>query len=139
MAEDKFLGRWRWDHNILHEHGRADRDAFWNLTPMPIKDHAEKTKRDLKIIAKSRRIRKRVQSTTAKEVLAETEPLVTRIGDALSSGFREGMRTAYDRIVAEERAGKRNPLRHWKRTIQSRGFDKTRSRKMSGKVVKRGT
>jgi hypothetical protein len=57
MTEDQFLSLFHWDHNILYETGHEDRDQFWNLTPMLIKKHREKTKQDARVIAKSRRIR----------------------------------------------------------------------------------
>ena len=166
MTEDQFLSLWQWDHNIFHSGTRSvarpeggleftplNPDVFWNLTPMLIKKHGEKTRNDLKIIAKSRRIRKKYRRPAEGYIIGgggaggggssnydwEGTKVLTAMGDAIGSGLREGMRSAYERIVAEERAGKHNPLRHWKlgRKIRSRGFDKTKRRKMSGKVVKR--
>jgi hypothetical protein len=57
MSEDQLISLYHWDHNILHESEHEDRDKFWNLAPMLIKAHREKTRLDAKIIAKSRRIR----------------------------------------------------------------------------------
>lgn len=57
LTEDQFLSLFHFDHNILHETEHEDRDQFWNLRPMFIKAHREKTKQDAKVIAKSKRIR----------------------------------------------------------------------------------
>jgi len=62
MTEDQFLSLFQFDHNILHESRHPDRDKFWNLTPKLIRAHREKTKRDAKIIAKGRRIRRQGHS-----------------------------------------------------------------------------
>jgi hypothetical protein len=105
MTEDQFLSLFHWDHNILHETKHEHRDQYWNLAPVLIREHREKTQADAKIIAKSRRIR------------SKFPPLAQlKTEGQLHDPWK--------------------PIRE-KRTIQSRGFDKTRSRKMSGKVVKR--
>jgi hypothetical protein len=113
MTSHQFLTLWQWDHNILHAWEVADSDAYWNLTPMLIKAHREKTRRDAKIIAKSNRLRAREREI----------PL----------GIREGARSAYERYQ----------LIRWgikpKRKIRSRGFDKTRTRGLDGRVKKRRT
>jgi hypothetical protein len=57
MTEDQIISLYRVDHNILHETGHPLRDSFWNLTPMLILAHKEKTRHDATVIAKSRRIR----------------------------------------------------------------------------------
>ena len=153
MTEDQFLSLWQWDHNIFHSGTRSvarpeggleftppNPDVFWNLTPMLIKKHGEKTRNDLKIIAKSRRIRKKYRGPAEGYIIGgsggenptypyEGAKALTAMGDAISAGWREGCRSAYEHIIAKERTGKR--------TIRSRGFDKTKRRKMSGKVVKR--
>jgi hypothetical protein len=49
----------QFDHNILHETGHKDRDEHWNFTARRIREHREKTKQDAKIIAKSRRNRRK--------------------------------------------------------------------------------
>jgi hypothetical protein len=105
MTEDQFLSLFHWDHNILHSTEHEDRDRFWNLTPMLILAHREKTKTDAKIVAKSRRIRAKAHSP---EWLKQ-------------HGFTNGL------WRLEER----------KRTLRSRGFDKTLRKKLDGTVVKR--
>src|SRR5262245_27986997 len=57
MTEDPFISLFNWDHNILHETNHPDRDKYWNISPLFIRAHREKTKRDATVIAKSRRIR----------------------------------------------------------------------------------
>lgn len=59
IAEDQLLSLFHFDHNILHETGNPDVDRYWNLTPMFIRAHREKTKTDAAIVAKGRRIRKK--------------------------------------------------------------------------------
>src|SRR5262245_30214003 len=59
MTEDQFHSLFHWDHNILHSSKHKDRDKFWNVEHMLIAAHREKTKRDQKIIAKSRRIERK--------------------------------------------------------------------------------
>ena len=90
----------QWDHNILHETEHPDRDKYWNLTPRLIREHREKTKQDLKVIAKGRRIRAKLVS---------------------------GMMALYDSAVRSER----------KHRLRSRGFDKTKTRRMDGTVTER--
>jgi hypothetical protein len=100
MTEDQFLSLFQWDHNILHETGHPDADKYWNLTPLYIQAHRIKTKADAKVIAKGRRIRKKMTP--------EAHAL-------LEAGF--------------------NAMFPAKRKLQSRGFDKTKRRKMDGTVV----
>jgi hypothetical protein len=106
MGQTNFLSLYQYDHNILHESGHPDRDEFWNLKPRLIREHREKTKRDAKIIAKGRRLRRKrwTKSAEVKE---------------LSLGY----------VITRKAI-------EW-RKLQSRGFDKTRRRKMDGTVVKR--
>src|SRR5215471_17438026 len=126
MTEDQFLSLFQWDHNILHESKQEDRDEYWNLTPMLIKAHRSKTKKDLKTIAKGKRIRAAWENAP----LGAGNRALISMADSISAGLRTELR--------------RNPdlysdgwKRIWgKRKIRSRGFDKTRRRKMSGKVVK---
>jgi hypothetical protein len=59
MTEDQIISLYRVDHNILHETNHPLRDSFWNLTPMLIQAHKEKTRHDATVIAKGRRIRRR--------------------------------------------------------------------------------
>jgi hypothetical protein len=117
MTEDQFLSLFHFDHNIYHEAGYEKCDEYWNLTPMLIRAHREKTKQDAKIIAKSRRIRAWNEPTP---VYVEWLPSWETYAEWK---FRRATLAEYDR--------KR------KRKLQSRGFDKTRRRKMSGKVVPR--
>lgn len=106
MTEDQFLSLFHFDHNILHETGHPDRDAFWNLTPMLIQAHRTKTKADAKVIAKGKRIRKRDEVT---------QQLLAVLGDGTA------VQKDYERY----------------HKLRSRGFDRTRRRKMDGTVVKR--
>lgn len=136
LGRGRFLKRWHFDHNILHETGDAARDEFWNLTPMHVADHREKTKQDAKVIAKGRRLRKNWASL--KDLQRAVRPVrnntthgsfvVTHaIGDALAAGIREGTKAGYQRMLRSER----------KRKLRSRGFDKRYRRKVDGTVVKR--
>ena len=154
MTEDQFLSLWEWDHNIFHSGTRLlappkglglkftplDPDVFWNLTPMPIKPHLAKTKRDLRIIAKGRRIRKK-RGITDKMIRDELWPGLAVVGEmtkALSAGLREGAASAYERLGKSDRYSENYKRINWnKRKLRSRGFDKTKRRKMSGKVVPR--
>jgi hypothetical protein len=45
------------DHNILHAHDGPDR--WWNLTPMLRTAHREKSKRDVAIVAKVKRLQRK--------------------------------------------------------------------------------
>jgi hypothetical protein len=110
MGETNFLSLWICDHNMLHSSEHPDRDEFWNLTPMLIAEHREKTKQDMKIIAKSRRIRKRW-------------PVLQR---ELNDAFVLGLHAWQERDKSKR-----------KRKLRSRGFFKARSRKMDATVVKR--
>jgi hypothetical protein len=51
------IGLFHFDHIALHAFETPDRDEWHNLTPLLAAAHLEKTRRDLKIIAKVRRIR----------------------------------------------------------------------------------
>jgi hypothetical protein len=134
MTEDQFLSLFQWDHNIFHSATRGvarpeggleftpiDPDVFWNLTPMLIKAHREKTRADAKIIAKGRRIR------------AWNEPFMNAAARApkLRTGPGETAASARGAIAEASR-----PART-RRKLRSRGFDKTKRRKMDGTVVKR--
>ena len=110
LGQKRFLKRWHFDHNILHETGHPDRDEFWNLTPMHVKNHVEKTKRDAAIIAKGRRIREREE---------------------------EFIREARRGRVLLELLPREPPDNRSRRKLRSRGFDKRFRRKMDGTVVKR--
>ena len=120
MGEANFLSLWVHDHNMLHETGHPDRDEFWNLTPMLIAEHRKKTKQDIKIVAKSRRIRKKLCGRQLYNEI-QSDPASAAPGP-------------WKLETQREHAGRPFPA---KRKIRSRGFDKTRRRKMSGTVVKR--
>lgn len=156
MTEDQILSLYHLDHNMLHEGGHPDREKFWNFTPRLIREHREKSKRDAKIIAKGRRIRRR-RGITEKMVQHELFPGLASVGDvplgagnqamlsiadALSSGLREGVKSAMERIARDPRNEKYSE--GWarifgksKRKIRSRGFDKTKTRRMDGTVTER--
>src|SRR5215831_5439007 len=55
MTEDQLISLYHSDHNRLHAF-EPGLDAYWNLRPMLIAPHREKTKLDRKRIAKSNRI-----------------------------------------------------------------------------------
>src|SRR5215831_7568259 len=124
MTEDQLLSLVQWDHNKLHSNEDADRDAFWNLTPMLIKAHRIKSKQDAKIIAKSRRIRVQLG-------LAE-------MAEAIRAGMEQGMCNAYDRLGHDDRYQDGwNSIWGKKRKIRSRGFDRRLRRRMDGTVEPR--
>jgi hypothetical protein len=77
MSEDQLISLYHFDHNIYHESEHPDRDLFWNLKPMPIREHREKTKQDAKIIAKGRRLRAKMGSNVTK-ARAEFETIEDR-------------------------------------------------------------
>ena len=124
MTEDQFLSLYHWDHNILHETEDPNRDMFWNLTPMFIGAHREKTKKDAKIIAKSRRIRKRLDATT--RYIHET------LGDAAFKGIQSAVKKEIGRLGSAPR--REHPFI---RLLQSRGFDTTKTKGFDGKVRER--
>lgn len=136
MTVDQVISLFHVDHNILHETGHPDRDAFWNLTHRLIKEHREKTKQDVAIIAKGRRIR---QKNYLIEINREMRDFVRENPDrALAEAFQQGTfegREQANKAWSEEATRPGGALR-W-RKIRSRGFDKTRRRKMDGTVEKR--
>jgi hypothetical protein len=144
LTEDQYLSLFHWDHNMLHSSGAKDRDVFWNLTPMFIKAHREKTKIDAKIIAKSRRLRAKGWNMFFKKGATPEEK---EVGYALflkeeleKHGLEIRPIPPVQRLLQiGEQELKKRKLGGWdaKRTIQSRGFDKTRRRKMDGTVIKR--
>lgn len=138
MSEDQIISLYHVDHNILHETEHEDRDKFWNLTPMLIPAHREKTKADVSIIAKSRRIRRQghtlILSQEARKPANEIE-LIETLGEAFREGMFYGREQANENWVKE--ANRPGGAIGWKRKIQSRGFDKTLKRKLDGQVVKR--
>jgi 5-methylcytosine-specific restriction endonuclease McrA len=54
VVADSVISLFDFDHAVLHVHGGTD--TWDNLTPMLRKDHREKSKDDIKKVAKSRRI-----------------------------------------------------------------------------------
>lgn len=109
MTADQLISLYHFDHNMLYESGHPQRDMYWNITPRLIKAHRDKTRRDMKIIAKSRRIRDRRD----REMVAAMQKTL-------------GMTATAD-YLREER----------KRGIRSRGFDKRYRRHLDGAVTKR--
>jgi len=142
MTEDQILSLYHLDHNMLYENKHPDRDEYWNYTPRLIREHREKTKRDAAIIAKGRRIR-------AKNLpLGAGNQAMIAMSEAISAGLAEGTRHAYERMqrprdlysenysaIAWDAHGGTKPK--GVRKLRSRGFDKTKRRKMDGTVVKR--
>jgi len=118
MHEDQIISLYQYDHNVLHTNKETARsvgllhvDHFSNLTPRLIREHREKTKNDLGLIAKSKRLRKRMEAA---------------LRDLETTGI------AVERISWDEM--KKVAV---KRKLRSRGFDRTLTRKFSGQVVKR--
>jgi len=125
MTEDQFLSLVQFDHNILHETEHEDRDKFWNLTPMWILAHREKTKTDAKIIAKSRRIRAKLSRDSA------------GAGNHVARLRLAPLRTDPDEAGGvNSRRQSIRPL-SGSHKLRSRGFDKTRRRKMDGTVERK--
>ena len=113
MTPNQFISLWEWHHNKFHSWaGDEDPDHFSNLTPLLIKDHAEQTKKDLAVMAKSKRIQRKLRRYHDQQ--------------ELTYGF-----------MAVQKAVTDNVFEKHKRKIRSRGFDRTKRRKMSGKVVPR--
>jgi hypothetical protein len=111
MTEDQFLSLFQWDHNIFHSGTRSvashesgliftplDPDVFWNLTPMLIKAHREKTKVDVKIIAKGKRIRKDWHKLVELSGMTREPPLLRRLR---SRGFDKTKRRKWDGTVVK--------------------------------------
>src|SRR5215472_11874885 len=70
MHEDQIISLYHFDHGVLYANknttrsvGLRDINHFSNLTPRLIKEHREKTKNDLKVIAKSKRLRRKMEPT----------------------------------------------------------------------------
>jgi len=123
MTEDQYLSLFHWDHNMFHESGNPDIDKYWNLSPMLIKAHREKTKRDATVIAKGRRIRAWNDPLKQRNAAVRTPKLRTGTGESKRDA-------AYGVLAAPPRPS---------RKIRSRGFDKSLRKKMDGTVVKRPT
>jgi len=108
MTAAQMISLYQWDGNIYHSDDPDGHDQFWNLAPMLIFKHREKTRSDITVIAKGRRIRRKHRE-------------------------REIARAAEDAAFERWAKSKRRNARR----IQSRGFDKTLRKKMDGTVVKR--
>jgi hypothetical protein len=133
MTEDQFLSLFHWDHNILHSSEHEDRDRFWNLTPMLIAAHREKTKTDAKIIAKGKRIRRKGPQFL--QVSAETRREIGNdkvLAEVARAAYQQGLQQSK---IESWQTGR--GLAFFKPAIRSRGFDKRYRKKMDGTVVKR--
>jgi hypothetical protein len=56
MTEDEVIAKFHFDHGILHAIDPID--EFWNLTPRLIAEHREKSRKDIAIVAKVKRLEK---------------------------------------------------------------------------------
>jgi hypothetical protein len=119
MTADQLISLYEFDHGIFYETEHEDRDKFWNLAPLLIRTHRAKTKLDLSAIAKSKRLRR------ANEEFHKSWA-------KLEARQREETERILGRVFNESVIAQRP-----KRKLRSRGFDKTRKRRMSGKVVQR--
>jgi hypothetical protein len=54
VTADDVIALFEFDHNVLHAHDGSDK--WWNLTPMQVKPHRQKSSGDTKIAAKIKRI-----------------------------------------------------------------------------------
>jgi hypothetical protein len=147
MTEDQFLSLFQWDHNILHSSENHNRDQFWNLGAVLIREHREKTKVDAKVIAKSKRLRaKYLPDDLTEKGLTEIVKRMPRTkitSDAAGAGnLVARLRPAPLQTEPDEAGGE-----HFRRPstppssgskLRSRGFDKRYLKKMDGTVVKRG-
>jgi|SRR5215831_18395452 len=119
MHEEQIISLYEWHHVRPHAYKDTnlshldipDVDHFSNYEPLPIKEHREQTKSDVKLIAKSKRLRARMEASLR--------------------ALDVSMQLSKEQLAADFFNGK------FKRKIQSRGFNKTLTRKLSGKVVKR--
>lgn len=137
MTEDQIISLYHLDHAILHENEHEDRDKFWNLTPMLIQEHRAKTRADMKIIAKGRRIRRKEHMLEINREMREfvRENPEAALAEAFIEGTFDGRLEANASWVKE--ANRPGGIIGWKKRIRSRGFDKTLKRKLDGKVVPR--
>ena len=130
MTKDQIISLYHCDHNILHETEREDRDEFWNLTHRLIHDHRRKTKEDAKVIAKGRRIRKRLfaDGLMPPKLYDATEEFVRGW-----ENYQQKTKPSWAKAMMKD--SKKDYEQYHK--IRSRGFDKTLRKKVSGKVEKR--
>jgi hypothetical protein len=133
MTAAQIISLYQFDHGILHETGHPDRDRYWNLTPMLIQRHREKTLNDLRIISKGRRLRAKLPN--AKMITALDELDAAADAPALRTGPGESQRHAGH--GAHVAAAPRPARSRSTRKIISRPFDRRFKRKLSGKVVPR--
>lgn len=68
-SADDLIRLFNFDHVAYHADGGPD--LWWNLTPMPAWEHLEKTKKDIAVIAKGKRIRRK---QAVHKSLMSTEP-----------------------------------------------------------------
>lgn len=64
MTQDEIISMYQFDHGILHAIDPIN--DFWNLTPMLVKDHREKSRRDTSIVAKVKRLQDAPQVVAGK-------------------------------------------------------------------------
>jgi len=110
ISAAEVLKRFEWHHIVPYAWGGADK--WWNLHPMPKQEHKEQTKRDLKAMAKSNRIRR-------KHLMA---PAAARKSGA--SLIHKARRLGLYNLAA---IGQRRQRRKWpSRKIPSRGFQRAK-------------
>lgn len=113
----KVLALFDWDHVEFHSHKGEDR--WWNLTPLSRAEHKEKTKRDIGIIAKGKRIQKMQAAHLSfmEKADVKQDGMESDWGppSLASIGFSGG-------LMSFAPLGKREPRP--KRKIQSRPFQK---------------
>lgn len=155
MTEGQIISLYQFDHNIFHESGHPDRDLFWNLRPMLIHEHREKTRRDAHVIAKGRRIRA-WNARKFSDAVADAPALRTGPGESkrhtghgahVAVAPRPARRTEQGLAglgragLGEAGHGLAGSGKAWrgrvKRKIPSRPFDRRFKRKVSGEVTKR--
>lgn len=87
MTADQLISLFQWDHNLYHVHDGGD--EHYNLTPMMIASHREKTaKIDVPQIAKTRRI-SREQEAFRQRLLTPREDRPVRKSRIQSRGFEK--------------------------------------------------
>lgn len=112
MTEAQLISLYQFDHNMFHESGHPQRDMYWNIIPRLIKAHRDKTRQDAAIIAKGKRIRRKLDDSAQR----------------LAALRRSVLRDLTHGNTAPRRATQR---------LKSRGFDKRFRRRMDGTVEKR--
>lgn len=122
MSATQMCSLVEWHHDI--QHAIEPIDEHWNLTPLPIMDHRSRSPGDAALVRKSNRVRDKHRAhLVARDhqlVLADT------IGDFLDR-FEQQDALADGRWWSHAEG-------RYKPPIQSRGFDKTRTRGFDGKV-----